>query len=167
MKAITPIAAGLVLALALPAHAQVNCAGLKKVLAEGRAEFVGITGDEIGEAGDDEPSVYKSTLLLRGAGECAIYMDSDATFECVRDIPSERTAKAAYDAGLAGMKSCLAGWEADALDAPEPSGNRKRLAGTYFSGAGDFEGMAIEYYLDWADRPAGAGHQLVASITKF
>jgi hypothetical protein len=167
MKAITPIAAGLALALALPAHAQVNCSDLKKVLTEGRAEFVGITGDEIGEAGSDEPSVYKSTLSLRGAGECAIYMDNDAIFECVRDIPSERTAKAAYDAGLGGMKSCLVGWEADALDAPEPSANRKRLAGTYFSGAGDFAGMAIEYYLDWADLPAGAGHKLVASITKF
>jgi hypothetical protein len=66
MKSAIPIVAGLALALAPAAHAQVTCSDVSRITAYAADDFDDIIGDEV----DDD--YYKATYSVAGAAECTL-----------------------------------------------------------------------------------------------
>lgn len=143
MRSIITIAAGLALALAPVAHAQVTCSEMIRVTDYSKDDFDDILGEEI----DDE--FYEATYTLAGATECTLDFGWDSVYACLWVYDSYSAAYSAYGSQRAAVASCLPGWSTDAMTpAAFATDGYRTLEGTFYNGAGvnaDYEwGVYVE-----------------------
>jgi hypothetical protein len=131
MKSAIPILAGLALALAPAAHAQVSCSEISSVTGYSKDEFDDIIGEEV----DDD--YYKATYSISGATECTLDFGWDSVYQCIWVYNSQSAASAAYHAQRGAVAACLPGWTADPMtpSATATDGYRT-LEGVFYAGAG-------------------------------
>ncbi len=129
MKSAIAFAAGLALALAPAAHAQVTCAEIGRVAAAAPDEFEDIAGEEI------EDDLFKASYTLSGATECTVEYSFDTVYSCLWLYGNEADATAAYNAQVVAVGGCLPTWERrDDNDAGNFSDGLRYVRGYYFAG---------------------------------
>jgi hypothetical protein len=130
MKSAIPVVAGLALALAPAAHAQVTCAEMSRVAEYSKDDFEDIAGEEV----DDD--FYKATYSLSGATECTLDLGWDAVYQCIWVYDSLAMANAAYYTQRGAVSACLPGWNPDPLTPAAATDGYRTLEGVYYLGAG-------------------------------
>jgi hypothetical protein len=131
MKATTPIAASLVLALAPAAHAQVTCSEVNRLIEYSKDDFDEIAGEEV----DDD--FYKATYTLAGAAECTVDYAFDSVYGCLWVYDSYSAASAALSSQGYALLSCLSGWTPKSITpATTATDGYRTLQGTYYTGTG-------------------------------
>ena len=131
MKAAVAIAAGLALALAPAAYAQVMCSEISRVSNAAMDEFEDITGAEI------EDDLYKATFSIAGATECTVEYSFDSVYSCLWVYDSEAAALAAYSTQSGAVGACLSSWtRRDDNDTGDASDGLRYIRGVYYAGSG-------------------------------
>ena len=130
MKSAIPIVAGLALALAPAAHAQVTCSEMSRVTEYSKDEFDDILGDEV----DDD--YYKATYSFSGATECTLDFGWDSVYQCIWVYNNQAAASAAYHAQRGAVAACLPGWSVDQMTPDAAAKDSYRtLEGVFHVGA--------------------------------
>jgi hypothetical protein len=108
MKAITPIIAGLALALAPAAHAEISCVELTLVLQSGLSNFEQLKG----APDKGEKDIWFASFSLPGAGECDVIKGAAGAwfYSCAVGSKTEARATSAFNESLASVASCLSSW---------------------------------------------------------
>jgi hypothetical protein len=131
MKSAIPIAAGLALALAPAAHAQVSCSEVSRIAKSALDEFKDLTGKEI------EDDLFNATYKLAGAAECTVEFSFDTVYACLWTYDTEAGATVAYNAQVMAVGGCVPTWERrDDNDSGNFSDGLRFVRGLYFAGAG-------------------------------
>ena len=129
MKSAIPIAAGLALALAPAAHAQVICSEIDRVSKSAPGDFKDLKGQET------EDDLFRAKYSLPGARECTLEYSFDTTYSCVWTYSTEEAATAAYNAQVMAVGGCLPTWERrDDNDSGNFSDGLRFVRGLYFAG---------------------------------
>lgn len=142
MKSAIPIVAGLALALAPAAHAQVTCSEMGRVAEYSKDDFDDIIGEEV----DDD--YYKATYAFSGAAECTLDFGWDSVYSCLWAYDNYAAANTALYAQRSAVSACLPGWNPEALVPSTAANGYRTIEGTYYVGAGsnsDYEwGVFLE-----------------------
>jgi hypothetical protein len=132
----------LLLPPAAAAQAAVACADIDQTLNEALSDFASIEGEDLGNG------VYRSTLKLPGARDCALQIDFDSIMYCWWSHTEEASARVAYDALGAAVSACLPAWSTrpllDDVEAPDTA-----IAYRFFSADDDSAYIDMEILLHW------------------
>jgi hypothetical protein len=159
MKAFTPIAASLALALAPVAHAQVACSEVASLNSYGLEDF-----DEIAD-GEIEDDYYKASFSLSGASECTIDYSFDSIYSCVWTFPSQSAAASAFNSQVNAVSSCLAGWQ-HRTESPSGtvSNGFRQLQASYYEGSGSYIDMEWGVFLEEHTFDGGADWHVTVGL---
>lgn len=126
------LAAAIGFALAPVAHAQAACSDVPTLVDYALNDFDDITDEEISD------DLYSVTETLANADECGVSYEFDSTYACMWVYDSAASARAAYDAQMSALASCLAaGWTRGDPAPGDPASGYTEISKAIYDGEGD------------------------------